>query len=391
MSRKRQAIIFVDPLLSTLDGAAPPADGDQRLRTSFLHRVLDERSFPSTEVSVFEYQQRLQPVDIEGASHILISWDASNGDGGRHSDSTMQFFRNERVRLAELLDRQGTIVFCECQTIEGLPVQAAYDAIYGRGELEVLDDVVTPEYRRGIAARHARLAVGHPLLTNVYHPVEARYYDEYDDSIQLFHPAERPRKVVDELSPQRPLLHFMRDSLYCGWFTAWKKGWVPILFANLPDNVLPRLEKPAILLAKVTGNGVMVASTLWIAGYGQKQLILNVLSLDNRLAEVRRVHNRVARRRRIANLLTTVLLMACAVGLAWVLVEILVGGWASSLPASGLISAVGITVLSISNLILVKGCRSVWNRPYGVGVLRWWARLAGGEELIRRYRRQIPA
>ena len=62
---------------------------------------------------------------------------------------------------------------------------------------------------------------------------------------------------------------YRASMLWHGWFQWWKKGWIPLLTAELPDNHPYRKRwfapRPVVLLAKCEGNGLFLASTLWIA------------------------------------------------------------------------------------------------------------------------------
>jgi hypothetical protein len=77
---------------------SPETQASPRRRRSFVATLMKKSRLRNpaevVEISVAE-QQRTQPVEIPDADLIIISWDAANGDGGRGSDQTLQFFATE--------------------------------------------------------------------------------------------------------------------------------------------------------------------------------------------------------------------------------------------------------------------------------------------------------
>jgi hypothetical protein len=152
-------------------------------------------------------------LSIEDCDVLIINWDCANGDSAFGSDYTLQYFQTQgRVRIQELLQRGG-IVICECQTIKGVPVQAAYDAIFGAGEVQAFSDVVLEPERRGSEARVVKRFAHHPVLTGL-HKIEAKYVDRSEKKFAC-PPARGECKRIMDTYP---------DSAWFGWFTSWKRG-----------------------------------------------------------------------------------------------------------------------------------------------------------------------
>src|SRR5207244_2171391 len=68
---------------------------------------------------------------------VVVAWDTANGDAACGSNRTLAFFRdNGRVRLDEMMNQQS-IFLCEAQTVARVPLQSAYDAMFGHGQVVV--------------------------------------------------------------------------------------------------------------------------------------------------------------------------------------------------------------------------------------------------------------
>jgi len=331
------------------------------------------------EVSVAE-QQRTRPVEIPDADLIVISWDTANGDGGRGSDQTLQFFAAEgRSRLCEVLNpysSNGAVLFCECQTVQGLPVQAAYDAIFGTGEITVLSEPFKAEVRFGAQAYPARFwGRTHPMIRGYEWPMRQAFLANvpHGRQLQLFGPDIYP--VPDESNPicNTPLIHYCRESLWFGWFTQWKRGWVPILIADLSSRIeteyrgLP--EVPAVLLAKKTGRGYVLASTLWLAGMPEVGRFIRRLQ-DPDWEAIKSYHRRVRLSQFLADSTVSFIMLAVAILLSIFVVQLTFNPSASSVLKTVIVGS-GLTAISIFNIWVVRGWRRVWTRPYGTNPLRW--------------------
>jgi hypothetical protein len=388
--------IFVDETLNTdhagsADSAElranQEADLDSResprRRRSFVAALMRKCQLRNpaeiVEISVTE-QQRTRPVEIPDADLIVISWDTANGDGGRGSDQTLQFFTAEgRSRLWELLNPysgDGAVLFCECQTVQGLPVQAAYDAIFGTGEITVLSEPINAAVRFGTQASPAKFwGRTHPMMRGCEWPMHQAFLANIPQGrqLQLLGPDTYP--VPDESNPvdTTPLIHYRRESLWFGWFTQWKRGWVPILVADFSSRTeaeyrgLP--EVPAILLAKKSGRGYVLASTLWLAGMPEVGKFIRRLQ-DPDWEAIRSYHRRVRLSQFLEDLTLSLIMLAIAVLLSIFVVQLTFSPSANSGLKTVVVGS-GLSAISIFNIWVVRGWRRVWTRPYGTSPIRW--------------------
>jgi hypothetical protein len=342
-------VVIADPM-------AP--DGD-RLRHSYWGSVLGQH--PYEEYGLGDLDDAATVLDLKGTRLLIVSWDAANGDAAYRSNQTLNYFQGMgRIRIEEVL-QDGGIVLCECQTVDGVPVQAAYDAMFGVGEVQVLSDVLPEPERRGEAGLVVKEFADHPMMLGLPPRINQGYRDLGE---RMFY-----AKYQGPEGETGPLgLHY-KSTLWWGWFTWWRKGWIPLIYAELPASYLRRQSdaKPAaILLAKVHGNGMLLASTMWIAGSQSKRLVDNVLRVS--LDAVRRHNSELERRRTFGDLLAGVALVAVLVIILRLLILI------SLTPALGvaswLLSLAGVAFIPIVTSLFAWYRRKLWGRPYGVSLVR---------------------
>jgi hypothetical protein len=386
--------IFVDESIKTPPATDPVArSGDEeadlessisrRRRRSFVAALMRRSGLRSSdeivEISV-EEQQRTHPIEIPDADLIVISWDSANGDGGRGSDQTLQFFATEgRSRICDVMspDRgRGAVLFSECQTVQGLPVQAAYDAIFGTGEITVLSEPLKAEVRFGAQAYPAKFwGQTHPIIRGYEWPMREAFLANVPGGrrLQLFGPDSYP--IPDDSNPvdTSPLIHYRRDSLWFGWFTSWKRGWVPLLIADLSCRAEAEYrglaEVPAVLLAKRSGNGYLLASTLWVAAMPAVGRFIQRLQ-DPDWEAIMAYHRRVRLSQFLEDSIVTLAMLSMAVVLSAVVVYVTFNTSANNELRVAVVGS-GLTVISIFNTWIIRGCRRIWSRPYGTGAVRW--------------------
>jgi hypothetical protein len=351
MAQQRERIVVI---------ADPEAQDGDRLRHSYWDSIFGD--YPIEQYGLADLDKSSTVLDLKGAKLLVVSWDSANGDAAYGSSRTLQYFQSEgRVRVEELL-MDGGVVLSECQTLKGVPVQAAYDAIFGRGELTVLSDILPEPERRGDAALTADAFADHPILLGMPRRVTQNYRDLGE---RMFYPA-----IVGPESTTRPVSELYRTSLWFGYFTHWRKGWIPLLYADLPASYVRRVgwkaRPAAVLLAKVHRNGILLASTLFIAGAQFTRLIDNLRAVD--MTAVRRHHESAVRRRVVADVAVGVLVALLLVAAIRLLI------WALTAPPSSIafwlasVSGVGGIPLVMSVWNGYK--RAVWGRPFGFSVIR---------------------
>ena len=146
----------------------------------------------------------------------VLAWDAANGDAACASDKTLSFFRNNgALRLRQLMQNPRTVFLCELQSVSGMPLQSAYDAIFGEHEATVASltkresgSLVRPAHSSFVGgfclSRVSRWVVRrHPLVLGMPDLVAADYTHEGP----VFHLKNRNAGVEDQ------------DALWRGWFT----------------------------------------------------------------------------------------------------------------------------------------------------------------------------
>jgi hypothetical protein len=358
--QRDQVVVIADPMAD---------DGIDRYRHCYWQDVL-----PITKDDIYAIDDHPPAGELYGRTYLLvISYDSANGDPAFKSDVTLQYLETQaRVRIHELLADGGTVL-AECQTAQGVPVQKAYDAIFGGGELSVSVDVPPEGERRGASARIAKRFANHPLLVGMPGTVHENYQ-----------PAGE-RIFYDRFAKNPPDSSYIFDkhkhSLWFGWFSWWGRDWVPLLYADVPHSYRLRNGRgvgPApILLAKVERNGLLLASTMWLAGARCTQLIEN--AADARLDEVRRCHRSIMRKRVLGDLTIGLALVAALVGLLQLLIETAIRP--DNFAFTWLLSVAGVGFVSAAIASWQWFIKSVWRRPHGVNILRSLGRSARAKML----------
>lgn len=361
--------------------AVNPGTG-KRYRSSFWENELKLRELSVEEYCVPDYVKKHEIVPINNADIFIVSWDTVNGDPVCEADVTLRFFQSHGKNLVASLMSNGSILFSDFQTAYGVPVQASYDALFGKGELTVLDRVLDKDALSGKEAIRFNRSARHPLLP-AEPKIEAQPISKNDKLFSL--------SVNSDRKDILPFEHY-RDSLWFGWFTSWRRDWIPLLSASQPHDIdtSSQLRRVPVLLAKVVDNGLLVASTMSPATAKCTKLIDKLVEAD--LNTIRQYHSRAMLRRNLGDLV-----WAGIIFLALVLISL--GLWslyASETSETVTISSKTFTVfsgtvavylklllsvLSVGVLTAISLARDVywkyvWNRPHGTGVLEpLWVRL----------------
>jgi uncharacterized protein YfiM (DUF2279 family) len=324
---------------------------------------------PKPEIfAIAEYpsQNRL----YENTRLLVVNWDAANGDPLYRSDVTLEYFRSRAdVRLTRHF-QQGGLLLVESQAASNRPVQEAYDAILGSGEVVVLSTALPYEDGTGeIAYANMRLK-DHPLVKLSGTSGELRAVSENGSTGPVF------LHVPDVLLPKRidgqsAAVGYRDDGqrLWFGWFESWSAEWLPLYFASSKDA---KRGSRAVMLCKRQGSGMVIASTLW-ASRVQPTLASRVVEMafvPQMLESAQKQYQLAKRRRRITDGFVAALLVMSVVlsegALVW-MARSVESGWALKALAWQGVSGVGaIAVVQVA----WRWYRSrLWTRPLGVA---WW-------------------
>jgi len=343
--------VLVDRLIPSPDCT------EERARTSLWKDVLSFDSFD--EVSVSDEKTNKRQVRINAARVAIVNWDAANGDYMCGSDDTFTYFLTRQDRRDALLQNGGTIL-CEFQSGRGQPYQGAYDAIFGAEQVEVVDATIPMRddlsndaegaQWNNVSVHFSKYGEKHPVTRGIEPSLRSRY--SFEGPLFNFN-KDRPQETF--------YWYRYRYSIYNGWFTNWQKGWVPLLIADLrtPRSWFSNLFEapPAVLLAKCQHDGLMLASTMWIAGSGCKELVDNIVNV--RVSQIKKTHRYLMWRRSMADILAGLVLCS--------LVLFLLNHFPN---ARG--SLLGDLGVFWATLILFRlWFHLVWRRPFGVSILQY--------------------
>jgi hypothetical protein len=350
---KPEILVLVDQKVESGAFQGMPARG-----TGWRH-VLSGWSF--TEKSIAD---STEPTRIYEYKAVILNWSAANGDSNTGSDTTLNYFQNEAEnRKARLLHRKGRLI-CEYQDAAGILHQGAYDAVFGKGEVQVakrdLDDDtklwVGPEVE--VWQRYRQ----HPIVRNLPRTMATHY----EDSDRIFNFIQGPLDGAFSYDHREQILWY-------GWFKWWRKGWIPLLRAKLPKGHPYRRcwlkSDPAVLLVKCQDNGIYVASTMWLALSRSKELVENILKAD--VDEISKTHRRLKWEKRAEVwILWPIALSVLCLGL-WKAAACL---GITGQTFAGILNRIGRRVedfgeIWIAILLLVFYANSIGRRAHGIGLL----------------------
>ncbi len=270
---------------------------------------------------------------------IIINWDVANGSHSYESQVLKDFGPDFRTQVDDWV-KDGGILFCEVQSVHGIPVQESYTAIFG-SQIKVLHKKKqrkgisneyngnAPDYRdkpilypgpskqgyetftqrsrrvlRGSVALVNKRHSKHPLVYGI-HPFILSQYSYADERIL-------PRTLREDRSAQFSLYYRCPETLYSGWFVDWGSDWVPV-FLESASNKWP------VLLVRTYGKGAWVASTIRLTSASDIPFIRNLVSFPIYQEQWREYHDRVLKRRRIFDYLSMVLLLLILILIASVI------------------------------------------------------------------------
>jgi len=343
---------------------------------SFLSTISPKERVRFVQISISERKrsQKTKAVRIDTADIVIVNWDAANGDYVCGSDDVLLYFQTQRDKRDALLRRRGKLL-CEFQCGSGMLLQGAYEAIFGQGEVVVVEAKLSPEAQSSNEDSEAirrqdeeekkwtnKYAVGHWLFRGPWffpifrHPLLKGLSSKVESG---YGPNKQPLFNFDN-SPQRDFFSYrQRGSIYRGWFTSWEKGWVPLLIAKPKWTILKRWSSPppAVLLAKCHEGGLMLASTMWMAVPGAEPLVQRILDTD--VEVIARLHKAYTIWRIVTDVIWGVLIL---VALWWLRAQF-------PRPAHTAYDQIG---WFWGTFVAFRFWKHLfWKRPYGGNVLRF--------------------
>ncbi len=324
-----------------------------------------QKIFPDCEqMSITDELKKLESVRINEYELVIVNWDAANGDIITGSDDTLFYFMTRGEDRKNILLHNGGILLCEFQGgNKGILHQTAYDAIFGKAEIAVCQANLSEpnESRHGPTAQVVWQYRNHPIVKGLPKTL-ATHYKECGARVINFTPN------VDEMYGFK----YRASILWHGWFQWWKKGWIPLLTAELPESHPYRKRwfapRPAVLLAKCEDNGLFLASSLWIAISNLQEVADKIRSVD--ISTIREFHNRVLIKRAIGDVAILIGLVGLFYLFSLSVAKLIALASVASLYSRfaphyrGVIEDFGKTWLYI--LAVVFYLRWIWERPYGI-------------------------
>jgi hypothetical protein len=331
---------------------------------SSRHWLKAIRRYAAWEVQQFCIAQQLAEatvVNVEDSNLVVINWDSVNGDAACQADVSLQFFQtNGPVRIRELLSKGG-ILFAEHQGIKGVPAQPPYDALFGANQVRVVTSATSSNSHVDTATLFKKYR-HHPLIHNLPSTIIACPDDPNEELFSMHF-------TGSEEHDGPPLQRYQR-SLGFGWFAWWGKDWIPLLCAKLTaeQSRFFRTKHAPMLLARVSGSGLMIASTMWVAKAGLDQLIDNIFAAD--MTAIRHYHKKARDRRRIndATLLLAILVILVGVGYGLIALYSIPKPTLATHWAQLLMSAIGVGVATFTTIAL-GAFQVLRRRPLGLNVV----------------------
>lgn len=281
---------------------------------------------------------------------VILNYDVANGGYEYDSDVSMTYFALKGAREIKIFINAGGRLVCEIQATGGIPIQASYDAIFGSGELRVMDVGSAEELCfRSVVLNPKRR--GHPILRGLEPTLESKYKN-------------RNEEVFPNLEYGKISQFAKHPDMICwGWFTQWKKGWIPLL---LTPQSSPKGTQYPVMLAKKADNGwgEYIATTMRIANSEIDDLINNLVTINQE--ELSQFYKTTLRQIKFQRILLCFLISFIAfgfiIGLGWLSL------FGSNYPEVSLLRDIidlvfGPAFVGMAAAVY-KLCRWIWERPY---------------------------
>jgi len=218
-------------------------------RTSLWETFLQSVATPSNisrcieQISISDLKALKKPktVRIDSADVVIVNWCAANGDYICGSDDVFLYLQTRGDRRNALL-RGGGKLICEFQSGKGVLHQGAYDAIFGKGEVFVLEAKLPPEIvrerdesetfkqrRKREDEKWTNISVKRNKLFRLFHPLTKNL----PDSLSSNYKDDRPLFNFDSTAQEDFFAYRHRECAFTGWFDNWRKDWIPLLIADV--------------------------------------------------------------------------------------------------------------------------------------------------------------
>jgi hypothetical protein len=208
-----------------------------------------------------------------GCHVLIVNWDAVNGDPIYGADLAQRWFDHHRPEVM-LFVRSGGLLIVEGQAKYHVPVQQAYDAVFGRSELVVsrTDDPLQPDLAWNRTGDLCRIASAAREIPSFQAPPD-RLEPNIKSTFQRLFPGFTHSLFAPGYEESGRWAF-----LYRGWFRSALVGrsnlkWVPL--AKVGDR---RRKWDVARIAK-HGKGAVVATTMMLASSDQRGFVEAILKL----------------------------------------------------------------------------------------------------------------
>lgn len=243
-------------------------------------------------VSLLKLMAKREFFNIYKFDIIIFNWCVLDGAVMYESDRVQNVVKFYDQHFYRFVKQKGGIIIFENQPKRWYPEQSAYDTLL-KGQLKVLKESVpsSKEVVR-INKKHKK----HPLVNELQETIKSEY--NHPVGYPWFPPKSTSKYSLDRLNPKK---------MYSGAFKWWKSSWLPLLYTE--DMKYP------VFLAKVDGEGIWIASTMFIASSNNKEFLNKLVNITERERQkIQRYHKQQNSKRKVKVVLITSVLIIFGVG-----------------------------------------------------------------------------
>ena len=218
---------------------------------------------------------------------IILNWDICNGDPGFGSDIAKDWFDHYRGNIFDWV-HSGHCLVIESQVAFQRPLQEAYDAVIGPGQLKI-DSVLPVEAASWDRYKSTYYVKANDCLVDAFnHPIfQGVDAISFNDKIsnELLFPPRSIDGVTDFVQSED-----IEGVVARGWFSTslqasllsrpltWRSlRWWPLVWVRHPK--LRHLRHPLLLVCH-HGDGLILTSTMWLGRTQATRLLANLISLQ---------------------------------------------------------------------------------------------------------------